>query len=322
MIASDTFDDMDGSPVVIAQPATVARPQTAAGGVCWAAIFAGATAAAALSLILLILGVGLGLSSVSPWAQEGISGKAFGLSTIAWLTFTQLAAAGMGGYLAGRLRRQWLDTHVDEVYFRDTAHGFLAWGLATLATAALLTSAVGSIVSAGVNAGAALAGGGAKLAASAVVGAAAASQPTGKSPPSATDAMSYSVDRLFRGRAAGDSAPSDAQEAAEASRILVQAVGAGVLPPDDAAYLGQLVAQRTGLSQPEAERRVTEAFAKLQASTQAAEDTARKAADEARKASMVAALWFFISLLIGAFAASLAATWGGRQRDAVVLVRN
>jgi hypothetical protein len=34
------------------------------------------------------------------------------------------------------------------------------------------------------------------------------------------------------------------------------------------------------------------------------------------KASAYAALWLFISLLIGAFVASLAATYGGRRRDA------
>ena len=62
------------------------------------------------------------------------------------LTFTQLAASGMGGYLAGRLRTKWAGIHTDEVYFRDTAHGFLAWAVATLLTATLLTSAVGSIL--------------------------------------------------------------------------------------------------------------------------------------------------------------------------------
>ena len=97
-----------------------------ASAVSWAAIVAGATGAAALSLILLILGTGLGLSSVSPWTGQGTSSTTFGLSTILWVSFTQLAAAGMGGYLAGRLRTRWQGTHTDEVYFRDTAHGFLA----------------------------------------------------------------------------------------------------------------------------------------------------------------------------------------------------
>ena len=131
---------------------------TAGHGVCWGAIFAGAAGAAALSLLLLILGVGLGLSSVSPWASEGVSAETFGFSTILWLTFTQLAASGMGGYLAGRLRARWSSVHTDEVYFRDTAHGFLAWSIATLLTAGVLGSAVGTILTGGAKAGAAVAG--------------------------------------------------------------------------------------------------------------------------------------------------------------------
>jgi len=35
-----------------------------------------------------------------------------------------------GRLLAGRYARKWANIHTDEVYFRDTAHGFLAWALA------------------------------------------------------------------------------------------------------------------------------------------------------------------------------------------------
>ena len=119
--------------------------------VSWASIFAGATGAAALSLILLMLGTGLGLSSVSPWAHDGISKTSFGVSTVLWVTFTQLVASGMGGYLAGRLRTKWVEIHGDEIYFRDTVHGFLAWAVSSLVTAALLTSVVGSVTNSGVH---------------------------------------------------------------------------------------------------------------------------------------------------------------------------
>ena len=108
--------------------------QIQASAVSWGAIVAGAAAIAALSLILLILGTGLGLSSVSPWTYSGVSATTFGVSTILWLIFTQLFACGIGGYLAGRLRTKWIAVHTDEVYFRDTAHGFLAWAVAALAT--------------------------------------------------------------------------------------------------------------------------------------------------------------------------------------------
>ncbi len=127
--------------------------------VSWGAVIAGAVGAAALSLLLLILGTGLGFSAVSPWATEGIGAGTLGFAAIAWLSFTQLAASGMGGYLAGRLRTKWTALQTDQVFFRDFTHGFLTWAVATLLTAFLLTSAVGSIVSGGVRAGAAVADG-------------------------------------------------------------------------------------------------------------------------------------------------------------------
>ena len=130
---------------------------TTASGVSWASIFAGAAAAASLSLILLILGVGFGFPAISPWFHSGSSTTAIGLASILWLTFSQIAASGLGGYLAGRLRIKWVTVHTDEVYFRDTAHGFLAWAIATLATAALLGAVVANVVSIGVTASTTLA---------------------------------------------------------------------------------------------------------------------------------------------------------------------
>jgi len=104
--------------------------RTDASAVSSGAIVAGGAATAALSLILLMLGTGLGLSSVSPWAHNDVSAATFGVSTIHWVTFTQLVACPMAGCLAGRLRTKWAAMHTDEVYFRDTAHGFLAWAVA------------------------------------------------------------------------------------------------------------------------------------------------------------------------------------------------
>ena len=270
----------------------------------WGAILAGAAAAAALSLILLILGVGLGLSSVSPWAQHGASAATFGVSTILWVTLTQLVASAMGGYLAGRLRTKWVGAQLDEVYFRDTAHGFLAWAIATLATAALLTSVIGSIVGGGIQAGATVAGGVASSAAGAKL-----AQPDSEAGP-----LGYYVESLFRKDMATAAAP--AAPLSEVARIFMNTAGTGALPAEDIRYVGQLVAQRTGLSQQEAEKRVTETYARVRTKLTDAELAAKEAADKARKASAYAALWLFVSLLIGAFVASLAATFGGRQRDA------
>ncbi len=295
-----------------------------ASAVSWGAILAGAAAAAALSLILLILGTGLGLSSVSPWAHDGASAKAIGISTILWVTVTQLLASGMGGYLAGRLRTRWIAVHSDEVHFRDTAHGFLAWCIASLATAALLTSVIGSIVGSGIQAGSAVVGAATTTAATAAAGHA------GASPGRNGDPMTYFVDSLFRKEATvaalddsvmDTSAPPVTNEApniissAEVAQIFALGLYDESLPPEDVRHVGQTVAQRTGLSRQDAEKRVSDTFLRLQTRLQAAEETAKEVADKARKASAYAALWLFISLLIGAFVASLAATYGGRQRD-------
>ena len=292
--------------------------------VSWGAIFAGAAGAAALSLILLILGTGLGLSSVSPWANAGISGTAFTISTIIWLTVTQILASGMGGYLAGRLRTRWAAVHTDEVYFRDTAHGFLAWAIATLVTAVMLGSVVSSIVSGGVRAGGAVIGGAATAALTAAAGGVAAVGATaGKNGEPEAGPLGYFVDSLFRrdpnsAPTAGASGAPDANSAtssAEVSRILMNSLTADKLPGEDLRYISQLVAQRTGLSQQDAEKRVTDTIAQAKVKIAASEAAARDAADKARKASAYTALWLFISLLLGAFSASWFATYGGRSRD-------
>jgi len=317
--AVDEFARGRSAPDLYTQPAA---PHTSA--VSWSAIVAGAAAAAALSLVLLILGTGLGLSAVSPWADNGTGAATFGVSTILWVTFTQLIASALGGYLAGRLRTRWVEVHADEVYFRDTAHGLLAWAVASLATAALLTSIIGSIVNAGAHAGATITAGVATTAmAGTAAGTATAVSDTTKAE---SGPMAYLLDSLFRkdigaGHAAG-AAPENVTEqatpiqTAEVARIFLNTVRSGPLPAEDVRYVGQVVAQHTGLSQADAEKRVADVYTRAQTTLRDAETAARETADKARQASAYGALWVFISLLIGAFAASFAATYGGRRRDA------
>lgn len=287
-----------------------------ASAVSWGAILAGAVGAASLSLILVFLGFGLGISSLSPWAGDGVSAKTLGIGSILWVTLTQIAAAALGGYLAGRLRTRWLRTHVDEVYFRDTAHGFLAWAIATLATAALFASTIAGIAS-----------GGAKLGAAALGGAGAAVTTVAAGMPDSSDNhQSYLLDTLFR-PGANLSAPISADGTsvttahdsnstggtAQAARIFANAVRVGSLSAEDTRYLGQIIANRTGLTAEEGEARVRAAYAEWEKAVA----TAKETADKARKTAAYAALWLFISLLAGAFFASFCATWGGKRRDLV-----
>lgn len=272
-------------------------------GVSWGAIFAGAAAAAALSLILVLLGFGLGFSAVSPWADSGISAKGLGISTIIWLAFTQIVASGLGGYIAGRLRVKWANMHGDEVYFRDTAHGFLAWAVATLVTAVLVVGSVSSVVGGGVKAGASVVSGAAQGVGTVAKG----------------DDFGYYVDSLFR-----DDRPvavSDDAAHGVVTRIFARTLSNdGQLAAEDRAYLAQLISQRTNLSQADAEARIDKVYGDARKAVEDAKLKAKQAADTAAKVAAYTSLWTFIALLIGAFFASFAATYGGRRRDAVVYV--
>ncbi|KAF1017033.1 MAG: hypothetical protein GAK31_00292 [Stenotrophomonas maltophilia] len=340
--------------------ATAIAPTAPESAVSWAAIFAGAVGSAALSLILVILGLGLGLSAVSPWSFEGVSKETFGWSSIIWLAFTTIAASGLGGYLAGRLRTKWTQLHGDETYFRDTAHGFISWAVATLLAAGLLTSAIGGILGAGGKVAGAAAGA-AATDAGGIAMAAGPGMDDGKQGPDR--GMPYWVDSLFRSDAAapapapapGDlpdrtagapagaadarppmdrpAPPADArrapqpgmagpgprhvdrEERAEATRIVLNSLAGDGLDDADKRYLSQMVARETGLSPAEAEARVNDMQTRMRAAMDKAKEQATQLADDARKATAHAALWLFITLLIGAFSASLAATWGGRCRD-------
>ena len=127
--------------------------ESSASAVEWASIFGGALAAFGVTAILLTLGPGLGLTTVSPWSFSNPSPTAFGTAAAIWLVVTQWLSSAFGGYLTGRLRTKWVGIRTDEVLFRDTAHGLLAWALATLLMAALIT--IGSAATAGVAAAAA-----------------------------------------------------------------------------------------------------------------------------------------------------------------------
>ncbi len=284
-------------------------------GVSWGAILAGAAAACSLSIVLVILGFGLGLSAMSPWASQSASAETIGVSTIVWIAFTQIAASGLGGYLAGRLRVKWVRVHSDEVYFRDTAHGFMAWAVASLLTAAFLTSAVTAAIGSGVQASATVASG-------VAAGAGAAAAPAVEKAASAESrdgSVNYFVDTLFRTDApASTDAAAAAASRREASAIFTTNLRGGDLTAEDKTYLGQIVAKQTGLNQADAEKRVADRYTQMRASLDKAANEVKQTAEKARKAATYSSLWMFIALMCGAFFASLAATYGGKRRDHVV----
>jgi hypothetical protein len=197
-----------------------------------------------------------------------------------------------------------VDVHTDEVFFRDTAHGLLAWGVAVVISAALLASAATSLI------GGAAKAGGTALAAAGVSAAGMAAKANSDD----MDSTSYFTDVLIR-KAEPTADDNDRSAHAEVSRILINAVKQGDVAPSDKGYLAKVVAARSGVSEEDANKRVSEVIARVK---QAAVET-KQAADTARKVAAQLSLWTFLALLIGAFCASYAATIGGRQRDHVTL---
>ena len=261
-------------------PATEARSS----GVSWGAVFGGAFVAAALYLILLALGAGMGLSAVSPWANTGASGSTIGTMALVWLILIEVVASALGGYLTGRLRTKWAQIHTDEVFFRDTANGFLAWAVALVLSVTFLTSAAATMV-----------GGLGEVRARA-------------DNPATAGPSAYFVDKLFRSdRVAKEDTEILAR--AEAGRIFTRALRENQLAQADQTYLAHLVAADAGINLPEAEQRVSSVFTE-----------ALQTEDAARKVTARLLLWLFLALLMGALAASFAATIGGRQRDHVKAV--
>jgi hypothetical protein len=245
--------------------------------VSWAAVVAGAVAAAALTLVLLAFGAGMGFSSVSPWGNSGVSTSTFQISAGIYLIVVAMLASTIGGFIAGRLRTKWVGVHTHEVFFRDTAHGFLAWGLATVVSAAFLTAAASNIAG-GASSGLA---------------------------PAAGSPLDYYVDALLRSNPTASPNTTDLRAARlEIARILTSGLRGGDVPAPDRSYVAQVVAARTGLNQADSDKRVSDVI-----------NQAKTALDNARKAAAKLSLWLTASLLIGAFAASLAATEGGYVRD-------
>jgi hypothetical protein len=358
--------DITATPAYIADPTGV---ESRFSGVSWGAIVAGGVASAAMATILMTLGAGLGLISVSPWPNEGASAETVGIGVIVWSIVIEVVAFGLGGYLAGRLRTKWANMHGDEVYFRDTAHGFVTWALGTLVSIALVAAAAGHVARGTAEVGAAAIGGAGAAAAAAgpalADGSAYGSMGAGPmGGPRRGNPMDYYVDLLFRpagsapaaaATGSGGTTPAPAATGTEgttpaptpaptapttlpapssnaagdvnagdvnADRAQILHIAAAsfrdgnfTLAPEDKAYIGQLIAQRTGLSQQEAEKRVDDTIAKAKAAADEAATKAKQAADAARKAAAGLALWSFVAMLLGAFVASYAATLGGRHRD-------
>ena len=268
--------------VTISERTEIVAVGTATSFLQWTPVFAGALVASAVSLVLIAFGtaIGLGIVSSSPTWRD--TSPALTMVSGLFLLLAALVSFGLGGYVAGRLRERWdPSARSDVVEFRDGTHGVVAWALAVVIIGLVAAVSVASLAS--------------RTAPAATSSATTAGEPL----------IAFELDRLFRGdRRAVEGDITYAR--AEAGRILLAATGRRGITADDRMYLARLVAARTGIAQPDAERRVEDAIT-----------AATTAVQKARRSAVILGFATAASLLAGAAAAWYAASTGGRHRDNV-----
>lgn len=300
-----------------APTAVVASDLPAGRYVDWGPIILGTLGALAIMVVLMTFGGALGLSVVSPQPYAGLSAQALAVLAGLYAALVHVASFSAGGYLAGRMRTPWATSDTVESHFRDGAHGLGVWALGVVVGAALALSGVSGVVKA-------ITGATTAVAAAGTAGAAANPQTPAALQQISMQPTDYAVDRLLA-PGPNAAAPATAGGAATGSRAdlaapIARAFAANMKNPQldarDRAWLANLVSQRTGLSQADAEKRVDEAFTELKA----AEQKARDAADKARKATLIAGFLAAATMAIGAAAACAGAALGARHRDDRTLV--
>jgi hypothetical protein len=277
-------------------------------GLSWGAVSAGAVTAIAVTIIVVALGSGIGMSLASPYSYSP-SGSTLTIMGAVWLVFAQAIGFAVGGYIAGRLRRDPAELRTAEVKFRDGANGLTVWAIGVAVSTIVIASAAGKVGTAAENA----------------VGSASLATMAGQGP-----SMDYFGDSLLRtnpqpgangatAAAANAGQNNEAANAANAriqrdqvSRILSTALGPKGLSNNDRAYLSQIVGARTGLSENDARQRVDDVV-------NTAKQDATEAADAARKAAAYLSFWTFMSLLFGAVCATMGGMLGGDLRDEIAM---
>jgi hypothetical protein len=276
--------------------ATPARAGTSY--VVWGAVFAGALTASAISFVLLTAGGAIGLSLISPYSAESYTKTAASVAAF-WSIAVPILAFLIGGYLAGRLRSAWAEASLEEVQFRDGMHGVLVWSLSIVAGALIAFLAAGAAATSGAQVAAL--NNRDTVVATAIDTLFAAAAPAAAPADTAQPGAPAPTAAPVTGERA---AVPDSEARATITRTLIAAAANGQVTPAQKRTLAQIVSERTGISQAEAEKRVDQAYTDAVA-----------ALETARKATVLAGLVTATALLVGLLAAWFAAQNGGRHRD-------
>jgi hypothetical protein len=266
----------------------------------WAAIFGGVILVVTIQLLLGLLGAGIGLGTVNTNNGTTPDASSIGMGAGLWWIVSSIIALGFGGYVSA-----WLAGI--EIKWDGILHGLITWGIATLLTVYLLTSAVGSVIGGGFSA----VGGAASAAGSGVKDAAQPlAQATGVSP----DMLQQQAQAYLQPTNPDPAtmSPQDAQKEV-VTNLATYAKGG----PDAAAAKERVVtimAAQQHISHDEAAKRFDDAQAKLQQARDQAIQTAKNAADASAAAASKASFAAFGNLLLGAIAAAIGGSLAVQRR--------
>ena len=262
----------------------------------WAAIFGGVILVVAVQLLLSMLGAGIGLGTVNANAGSTPDASSFGIGAGVWWLVSSVVALGFGGFVAG-----WLAGI--ELRWDGLLHGLVTWGIATLLTIYLLSSAVGGIIGGGLSA----LGGITSAAGSGIKDAA---QAAGVSP----DVVQQQAQSYLK-PANPDPAtmtPQDAQKEV-ASNLVTYAKG-GPDAPAAKQHVVAIMAAQQHIGTDDAARQFDANEAKLKQERDSAVRTAKTAADESAAAASKTAFAAFGDLLLGAIAAAIGGSLAVQRR--------
>jgi hypothetical protein len=247
----------------------------------WSAIFAGVVVVLAVQLLLALLGIGIGMTTLDPASGESPSAGAFSLGATIWWAITALLALAAGGWVAGHLANK--SSRLD-----GALHGVITWGIATLLTFYLLTSAVGSLI-----------GGTFSVVGSAVSavgqGAQTAVESAGGQGGGPLQAIRQQAEQALGGN--GQGLPPRAGE-------ILDRIIRGDISGEELQTAAARMAQQYGIPESEARQRLEGWQQQYRQAREQAPQQARQVADTTANVIAQAALWSFVALLLGAAVAA------------------
>jgi hypothetical protein len=296
----------------------------------WPGVFVGVLIALAMSWLLLSFGSAVGLLAISPYSFTAQTGATLTIAAAVWFALTQIYSLGLGAYIAARLRPRAEGPGGDELTFRDGISGLSVWALSIVLGLFIAAGATLSVARTGAEAVTAAASSTAQGLDSAYVvdllfrpanAAEAQSQPAAGASTAQTETTGEDTAGQPAQPGAPEATPSTAVTAngqavqsvdedtrSLAGRIISRALADGEIDANDKAYLAQIISERTGMSQQQAQQRIDQTI-------EQAKSTALAAADEARQAASLLGFWIVFIMLVTGVACWWAGTLGGHHRD-------